>query len=262
MRKPITFANVALIALAVWMAIGIRTTWRQNHARYARLPVRGATARPGAAAGSPGAGFTMASYTELVGRNLFSADRNNDQPVIRIEKKPRPPLPVVVGTMNLPASGKVALMGAPQDASQGRFRRMKVGEEIDGFKLVEIADRNVVVEFDGEKISIEVYESAPVADGRAPAPPPPVPNSEQEKTAGVTTPAPQPPTQAQNQPAVHWKPGDPITKQNEFGVQDLSLEANGTAFVRYEGNTKVVTRLTPFGPWISREPIKPGEKPQ
>lgn len=168
MRKPIILVNLLLLLLAVWLAAGARSTWRGNHARYARFSASSPAAAPvdkGAGAGPPAADAGR-FFTELVSRNLFSADRNNEQPVVKVEKKAPPPLPYVIGTLDL-GSGMVALMAEQKQATQGAFRRLKAGEEIGGYRVAEIAEHKVVVEFEGEKTAIDVYESAASLAGPA-----------------------------------------------------------------------------------------------
>ena len=161
MRKPMTYLNLALLALAVWLAAGISATWRRNHARYGQFATPAATSQPAVfKAGITGdvPATVPASYSELLTHNLFSPDRNNNQALASVSNG-RPPVPLVIGTVNL-GGGPVALMAESRQAAQGTFRRLRVGGEIGGYRVAEIAEHQVVIEFEGQKTTIDVYESA------------------------------------------------------------------------------------------------------
>ncbi len=260
MRKPITYVNVALLILAVWMAFGIRATWRQNHARYRLLaapsapPSQGGTSASGAETGA--APFAPVNYSELVTQSLFSPDRNNEQPVTKVEKKPPPPVPYVIGTLNL-GGGMVALMADQKQASQGVFRRYKKGDEIGGYRVVDIAEHQVVIEFEGQKTTMDVYESAESARGSAGA----------AYQAPSTTAAP-----AAGPQVVNAVPAGGTTASSEAagtpasGSGPAAAPANvnplGQATFTVEGNRKKYTRGTPWGVQTWYEELPPAPRPQ
>ncbi len=253
MKKPMTYLNLAMVVAALWLASGIRATWRQNHSRYALFAATAGKSPPvaGAAAGVAAATAAgAAAFPELVGRNLFSADRNNEQPVVKVEKKPAPPLPVVIGTLNL-GSGPIALMAEQKNGAAGAFRRLRLGDEIGGYKIVEIAEHKVVLEFEGDKKNIDVYESADTAarSGQAPAPAPPPASSPNVISAvpSAAAPAagtPQQPAASGNEPV----PGNPTDDPFLTWV--------------IEGNRKKFSRRLPFGVQVWYENLPAGAKPQ
>ena len=261
MRKPITYLNLALLTLAMWVAAAIHDTWQSNHARYKQFVTSAATPGPGVSkAGMAEAGLAAVpdSYSVLLTRNLFSPDRNNDQALASVSKV-RPPVPLVIGTLNL-GSGPVALMAEPQQARQATFRRLKVGDEIGGYRVAEIAEHQVVIEFEGQKTTIDVYESAEnvrQAAGRAavrPARPAgtaadqvltAVPAAPSASSAGpASTPAPG----AATAPAVAPATGSPT------GDRYLT--------VTVEGNRKRYDRVTPFGVQTWYEDLPAAQKTQ
>ena len=246
MRKPITYLNLALLALAVWLAAGISATWRSNHARYEQFVTSPATPWAGVSkAGMPGTGLATvpASYSVLLAHNLFSPDRNNEQPLPSVSNG-RPPVPLVIGTVNL-GSGPVALMAESRQAARGTFRRLKVGDKIGGYRVAEIAEHQVVIEFEGQKTAIDVYESAEnvrQAAGRTAARPAKpagtatgqvltaVPAAPAASSAGsASTPAPGATTAPAGAPATSSPTGDRYLT------------------VTIEGNRKRYDRVTPFG---------------
>ena len=251
MRKPIVLLDLILLLVVVGIAAGMRASWQRNQARYAAP----AAASPAVTAGGLGAGTqappALLDSSELVNRNLFTADRNNDQPVIKVEKKPRPPVPYVIGTLNL-GSGMAALTVDQQQGSQGRFRRVQVGGQVGGYQVVEIADHKVVIEFDGERTTIDVYESAAGLPGGA------------ASAAYV-------PRAASTVPQVQTAVSLGGTTATSTGAATPAAEAAGEAgappaappgmpSVRIEGNYRIYTRATPFGPQTWKEEITPGKK--
>ncbi len=250
MRKPIVLLNVVLLLLVVALAAGIRVDWRRNHGRYTRLPAWPGTAAAAATTGATGAPARLLDSSEFVNRNLFSVDRNNVQPVIKREKRQAPPLPVVSGTMNL-GSGMIALMAEPSKAASGSFRRVKAGDEVGGYKIAEIAEHKVVLEFEGEKSTVDVYESAAsigpaaVAGSSAPAP------SSQVQTVGTS------PTTTADSSAPGSSPAIGGIIQN--GGAMIAAPSNPEG-VTIEGDYRVTRKWTAFGMMTYREPIAPQPK--
>jgi hypothetical protein len=247
MRKPIVLLNLLLLAAVLGMAAGIRAAWQRNHMRYVVLAASSRLAGGsgfGAGAQAPPA---LLDYSELVNRNLFSSDRNNVQPVVKKEKKQAPPVPVVVGTMNL-GSGMVALMADPRQAANGSFKRIKTGDEIGMYKVIEIAEHKVVVEFDGEKTTLDVYESAASVAGNAPA------------AYSARAPASQVQTAVAAAAVGPSETGAPVTQAGG----SPSAAPTAAEGVTIEGNQRVTRRMTPFGMMTYRETIAPQQqqKPQ
>jgi hypothetical protein len=244
MRRPIILLDLILLLAIVGLTAGSRAAWQRNHARYA---VPAASSRAVTMAGL-GAGtqppLALLDYGELVNRNLFSPDRNNVQPVVKKEKRQGPPLPVVIGTMNL-GSGMVALMVDPKQAASGSFKRVKTGDEVGGYKVIQIAAHKVVVEFDGEQTTLDVYESAASVGAGG---------------AGYSAPAPG----SQVQTAVAATGATAAGAPGEGGV----IHSGGALIaaptmpegVTIEGNYRVTRRMTPLGMMTFREPIPPESK--
>lgn len=261
MRKPITYLNVTLLLVAVWVAASIRTTWRRNHARYAVFAASSATAPRAGVAGASGAQagsqpLSPPSYSELVTQNLFSPDRNNEQPVWNVKQPPA--LPIVIGTVNL-SDGVVALMAEQKHAGRGTFRRLKVGEEIGGYRVAEIAEHKVVIEFAGQKTTIDVYESAESVRAAAAvisgSPTGPAGTSSQVMTA---VPA------AGTAPSETAGPGATPPDSGAAAGAPATVHSTSDPFLTYtvEGNRKKFSRVTPFGVQTWYEEIRPAPKPQ
>lgn len=252
MRKPIVLLDLILLLAVVGLAAGIRTSWRRNHARYTFLPASSVATRPLATAGGEAVPARLVDYSEFVNRNLFSVDRNNVQPVVKKEKRQKPALPFLIGTLDL-GGGMVALMADAKQAAKGSFRRLKVGEEIGEYKVVEIAEHKVVLEFDDEKTTIDVYESAaslsPAVAGAVYAPSP----ASQVQTVGEESGA---------------AAGTPVAIPGFAPAQGGVIQSGGSLIaapthpegVTIEGDFRVTRKMTAFGMMTYREPITPQPK--
>lgn len=249
MRKPIVLLNLLLLAAVLGMAAGIRAAWQRNHARYAAPAASSpAVTAAGLATGAQALPALLDS-SELVNRNLFTPDRNNVQPVVKKEKRQGPPLPVVIGTMNL-GSGMVALIIDPKQAASGSFKRVKTGDEIGGYKVIQIAEHKVVVEFDGEQTTLDVYESA-ASVGAAGG-------------AGYSAPAPG----SQVQTAVSAAGATAEGAAGAPGEGGGVIQSGGSLIaaptmpegVTIEGNYRVTRKMTAFGMMTYRELIPPESK--
>lgn len=95
------------------------------------------------------------SFAEIVNRNLFRPERTNEVPT---ESAKAPELPLLYGTMNL-GDGLFAMM-APGDQPTALSRPVRPGEEIGGYRLVSMANSQVVLAWGEKEFTISVWESA------------------------------------------------------------------------------------------------------
>ena len=174
---------------------------------------------------------------EVVAKNLFTPDRNNE--IAQAEKpQPPPPIPVVFGTINLGSSYEALMAEAGQTATRS-FHRVKNGEQIGVFTVVEIRDEKVVIEFQGQKTTLDVYQSArsvPLLETRsAPVAAPVV------ETGGSSPPPSAASNQASSAPASSGASAQPSPGPD--------------VRVTIEGNRRRFERQTPFGPQVWYENI-------
>ena len=250
MRRPIVLLDLILLLVIVGLTAGVRATWQRNHARYAAPAASSPAVTAAGLATGAQAPPALLDSSELVNRNLFSPDRNNVQPVVKKEKRQGPPLPVVIGTMNL-GSGMVALIIDPKQAASGSFKRVKSGEEIAGYKVIEIAAHKVMVEFDGEQTTLDVYESAASVSAAG--------------GAGYAAPAPGSQVQTAVSAAGATGAGAAAGAPGEGGGV---IQSGGSLIaaptmpegVTIEGNYRVTRKMTAFGLMTFREPITPESK--
>ena len=234
--------HLGLAMAAGWLAWRLGTEWTQANLRSTALsratgrsPVRGAAVPPERR--------EPPATEEIAAKNLFSADRTNIiAPPVVTESQPPPQVPTVFGTMKL-GENYEALM-AEGGAPAGRApRRVKQGEPLGRYTVVEILDEKVVIEYQGQKTTLDVYQSARTAL------PPPVrtapPAAPVVETSGG---APPPQTQAPT-------PRTASSTPPPAAVPQPSTEPGVRVFL--EGNRKRFERDGPFGVQIWYEPLQP-----
>jgi len=238
-RRRLWLLNAVLAAFVILMVARIAADWRRANQRYARLTERSAAV--GSVPMVPSNTTPPTAGGEVVAKNLFTPDRNNDRPQ-ETQVQTAGPLPIVIGTMRLGA-GYEALMSEAKQPGMERFRRVKTGEQVSAYTVVEIRDEAVVVEFQGQKTVVNVYQSAKAVMRAAgnPAPPPLLPSAPVVETVASPGPAAQPSVPARAQGAANAG----VSTASPFpGVR-----------VTIEGNRRRFERDTAFGPQVWYEDI-------
>jgi hypothetical protein len=235
-RRQLWLLNIVLAVFALLMGDRLLSGWREDRARYAALEKRSAAAV--AVVIQPAAASLVFAGGEIVARNPFTSDRNNDRPQVA-QAVQSAPLPTVIGTMRLGEEYE-ALMSESAQPGGEKFHRVKLGGSIGPYAVTEIRDEAVVVELGGQKTTLNVYQSARAVRQAAPpaaaaAPPPQAPTV-------VSTGVP-PTTPAQSSATATQRGGD------------LTPPFPGV-IVTIEGNRKKFERPTAFGPQIWYEDIK------
>jgi hypothetical protein len=143
---------IILNLLLVWEARRLWQDYQQRrrwiYAAMAPKAVPPATARTQAP-------LPTQNFAEIVDRNLFTPERKSQSP--QAEAK-APELPVLFGTMSL-GEGWFALMAPGDQAASGLSKRVIVGEEIGGYRLVSISGSRVVVEWNGQTFNVDAADS-------------------------------------------------------------------------------------------------------
>jgi len=235
-RRQRWIIHAVLGIVAGLLAWRLGTEWRQADLRYSALASQTeqrAAVLPAAVPEEP------LAADEIAAKNLFSADRNNELPPPETESSeagPAPPPPAVLGTMKL-GEDYEALM-SEGESSRDVVRRVKQGDQIGEYRVTEIRDEKVVVEYQGQTTTLDIYQSArSVSRQRTPAGPaaPVVVGTGGGQPAGRSR---TPPARAQR--AAPRRPMEP-------GVR-----------VSVEGNRRRLERDTPFGTQIWYEPLEQG----
>ena len=237
-RRQLLLFQMGLALAAGLLGWRLETEWDRANLRYGSLS-RAAAGRESVPL--PAAPRRESPPTEeIVAKNLFFADRSNA--VAPPEKtEPPPPMPTVFGTMKLGESYE-ALMAEGGTAAGRPPRRVKPGEQFGGYTVAEIRDEKVVIEYQGQKTTLDVYQSArsalPLQPVRTAPPAAPV-----VETSG-SAPPPQAPAPAASSPSRAPAPA---------AVQQPSTEPGVRVFL--EGNRKRFERDPPFGVQVWYEPL-------
>jgi hypothetical protein len=147
--RRIWILDVALLALLVAIATRFHNEWimfNATHQTGAVEPEREQFAK--LPSGVPPNSPAPANWTDIPTHNPFSFDRT-DVAILEPKAPPPPPVPpvklgpkpVLYGTMSI-GSDVMALVGTIKPGNQ---KSMKVGETIDGWTIVSIADKTMVI---------------------------------------------------------------------------------------------------------------------
>jgi hypothetical protein len=154
MRRRLLLLNAALLAAALAGLWRFRVEYRRAQDRYRLLQPAAAPATPPPAPAHAAPAVQPATYLDAAQKYLFSPDRNPTVAVEPPKAKPRPPLPVLFGVMNI-GTGPIALMSP---APNTRHKAIRLGESIGEFKLVAAGGDQITLEWEGEKIQAQVSD--------------------------------------------------------------------------------------------------------
>ncbi len=150
MRGKLLLLNLTIALAVVAAGAKIREEWliykeRKEGLKWQAAEVKPKTAPP-AATPSAAPAVTPANYIDVAQRVLFFRDRNSqvivEQPVKVV--KPLPPLPILLGTMNI-GDGPTLIMAEKPNA---RPKGIHVGETIGSYKLAALESDSLVLEWE------------------------------------------------------------------------------------------------------------------
>jgi hypothetical protein len=161
LRKKLLLLDLVLVALVALAATQLRDKWlgaRKREQVVLGQKLKQLPPPPYAplAAVQPA---TAIAYAEIAEKDLFAGDRNPTvvREVVPLPPKPMPGLPVFYGAMDL-GDGPLAMMSAKPGEMQ---REVRYGDKIGEFVLVALDRENIVLEWDGKKISKKTSELSP-----------------------------------------------------------------------------------------------------
>ena len=229
--------SLGLALAAGLLAWRLGAEWQRANLRYESLS--GPAARPIPALLAPPP-HDPPPTDEVVAENLFSPDRTNEIAAREVPQR-QPPVPIILGTMKLGPTYE-ALMSEGGTPAERAFRRVKPGEQLGSFTVVEIRDETVVIEYQGQRTTLDVYQSA-----RSVAPPP-------ARTTRQAAPV------VVESGAAPARPGAPAASQPNSppARAPAAQQPAGPPGVRVtiEGNRKRLERDTPFGVQTWYEPLE------
>jgi hypothetical protein len=242
LRQRLLLLNVVLalaIGAAGWQ---LRRDWlaaRGREQATARLTVKPQPPPP-LGISKPAQPVAAAAYNDIAQKMLFSKDRNPNV-VVEVQApppKPMPPLPLLHGVMYLGDSATAILSAAKGNPEQVGVRP---GEVFGEFKLVDVSNDEIALEWDGQVINKRVDEMmvqgpAPAEDSR--------PTTGRSSSPAAAKPAPP-------QPRGEAAPGVDIGA-GLSACQPGDTSPAGTVV----GNMRKVISKSPFGESCRWEPLK------
>ena len=156
MRRNLILLNVALMGAAMLLGYTLVGQWRQFEAGHGRdLSDRRAGETPGASDG-PASPASASGFAAIVDYHLFNPDRNNDLPQELSDEPPQAlrPRPVLMGTMGISGEDYALMVPGGPGNSGSLYRRLKVGEVLDGYTLVRIGMDRVVMKTGSREVEV------------------------------------------------------------------------------------------------------------
>jgi hypothetical protein len=239
LNRKLLILDVVLVAALAWAGFQFHDQWRASQARQsatlnhriAPVPPPQFTPLP------PTPGVLASSYGAIADKMLFDRSRNATV-VVEVPPppppKPMPPLPVYHGMMNL-GDGTVAVMSVNASAPH---QEVRPGEAIGPFKLVDVTNEEITLEWDGKTIHKHADEMSDRASREAP-------QTTQAQTAQAAQAAPAAPANA-----TPLGPGDDGGRGFR-GCQPNDSSPTGTVM---DGYRKTST-FTLFGQQCRWEPV-------
>ena len=156
MKRNLVLVNLTLLGIAILLGYALLGKWRQFEAEHRLdLPNPGSRAAAGHSQGQASPA-SASGFTAIVDHHLFNPDRSNHLPR-ELTAEPEEvlrPLPVLMGTMGI-GGEEVALMVPGGSGSSGSlYRRLKVGEALDGYTLLRIEMDRVVMKTGAREVKI------------------------------------------------------------------------------------------------------------
>ena len=243
MRRRLLLLNIVLGAAIFAAGWQLRRDWLAARAREqatARQTVKPQPAPPLGIA-KPAQPVAATAYSDIAQKMLFSKDRNPNV-VVEVQApppKPMPPLPLLHGVMYLGDSPTAIL-----SAGKGNPEQVGVhpGENFGEFKLVDVSNDEIALEWDGQVINKRVDEM--MAQSTAPAP------AEDSRPKGASASAAAPKS-APPQPRGEAAPGVDIGA-GLSACQPGDSSPAGTIV----GNKRKVVSQSPFGESCRWETLK------
>ena len=156
MKRSLILVNVALLAIAGLLAWSLAGQWRQFEAEHGLD--RPDPASRAAAAGSegPASRASASSFAAIVDHHLFNLDRSNDLPQELSDQSQEElrPLPVLMGMMGFGGEEVALMVPGGSGSSGGLYRRLKLGEVLDGYTLVRIETDRVVMKTGDREVRV------------------------------------------------------------------------------------------------------------
>lgn len=159
MKRRTVQVNLLLLGLAALWIYVLADNWSAGDEQD-RPDVPGPGPEASAASGRPAFRASSADAAAIAGHHLFHSDRHNDLPEEAVEEQEGPlrPAPVLMGTMGIGGEEVALMVSGSSRSSGGLYRRLKVGEALDGYTLVRIERNGVVMKSGAREVSVGLHD--------------------------------------------------------------------------------------------------------
>ena len=177
MKRSLVHMNLALLGAVVLLAYFLGWQWRQFEAQHRLDRLKPATRTMAGDSGGPASPVSPSSFAAIVDHHLFNLDRNNDmpqEPSAELQEAPPGPLPVLMGTMGIDEEAYALMVSEDSGKSQGSgslYRRLKVGDALDGYTLVSVEMDRVIMRSGAAEVKIGINDKPRQASARRRNPP-------------------------------------------------------------------------------------------
>lgn len=153
MKRQFMILNVGLFLLLAVAGLKFRTDWLNFGVSQDvdRVQFGGDAVSPPVFTATGGA-TALQTWTDIADQNLFSFDRNDISIAIAEGPVVVGPRPILLGTVSL-GSGPLAMLAVGEQGNR-EYRSVRVGEVVDGWELIEIEGKAVVIESGGVRSTI------------------------------------------------------------------------------------------------------------
>jgi len=172
-KRRTVLVNLLLLALAALWTYVLADNWSAVEGRD-RLDAPRPAPEATAASGTPSFRGSVTDAAAIADHHLFHSDRHNDRPEEAVEEQEvrRRPAPVLMGTMGIGAESYALMVSGGSRSSGGLYRRLKVGEALDGYTLARIEADRVVMKTGAREIKVGLHDRSrkPRTTARTPNP--------------------------------------------------------------------------------------------
>ena len=171
MKRNLVLVNLTLLGIAILLGYALLGKWRQFEAEHRLdLPNPGSRAAAGHSEG-PAWPASASGFTAIVDHHLFNPDRSNHLPQ-EISDEPREvlrPVPVLMGTVGIGGENYALMVSGRSKGSGGPYRRLQVGQALDGYTLMQVEMDRVVMKTGTREVKVSMDDRSRKPKRPAPA---------------------------------------------------------------------------------------------
>lgn len=157
MKRRNVQVNLLLLGLAALWVYVLAGNWSALEGQD-RLAPPAPEPRAAAASGRPASRASASDAAAIADYHLFHPDRHNQLPEEAAEGTAAAlgPAPVLMGTMGIGGDRYALMVSRGSGSSRGLYRRLRVGEALDGYTLVRVEGDRVVMQVGDTEVPVGI----------------------------------------------------------------------------------------------------------